>query len=233
MNLVSKRAKGIPIAYLTGQVEFMGIKLISSPEVFIPKKQIEYLVTIVLDIIEKNFVKNQHLNIIDMCTGNGNIAIAVAMNVPKSRIYGADISKRALEIATKNAQRYHLNRRLSFKIGDLFDPLKNMHLENRIDIIICNPPYIPTAKIKKLDKSVINYEPLDAIDGGAFGLHYFIRVISDSVAFLKPGGFLVFEVGGGQSQSVAKLIERKGRYSSAKVIPCPGFNEEIVLCSLL
>ncbi|OGO23643.1 MAG: protein-(glutamine-N5) methyltransferase, release factor-specific [Chloroflexi bacterium RBG_16_50_9] len=232
-NLISRRIKDLPIAYLTNRCEFLGIELISQSGTFIPKKQTEFLVTTVLDLVQKNFATQQLLNIIDMCTGIGNIAIAVAINLPKAKVYATDISEKAIEIAKKNAAKYHLDQRISFFTGDLFAPLERVNLKGSIDAIICNPPYIPTAKIKNLSKSIIDYEPLNALDGGWCGLHYYMKVISGSVDLLKPGGFLAFEVGGGQGQSVARLMKRKELYSEAVLVSCPGAGEDIVSCSLL
>jgi release factor glutamine methyltransferase len=223
----------MPVADLTNHVEFMGLRLISQPGTFRPKKQTEYLVTTALDMMRKNSLSHKCLNIIDMCTGIGNIAIVMALHLPKARIYGTDISEKAIDIACKNAGLYQLEQRISFITGDLFIPLEKINLKGKIDAIICNPPYIPTDKIKYLDASIIEHEPLNALDGGAFGLSYFMRVISDSMVFLKPSGILAFEVGGGQGLSVARLIGKKERYSEAKICPCPGSTEEIVSCSLL
>lgn len=186
---------------LTNQVEFMGIPLLFRKGTFIPKKQTEFLVKRVIEVVSENFGIDKALKIIDMCAGIGNIAIALAINLPQATIYGVDFSEKAIETAKYNVEAHHVSFRVKFVKGHLFQPLEQ--LKGQTDLIVCNPPYIPAGKIKYLDKSITDNEPLEALDGGPFGLSFFIKIIPSSIAFLKPGGFLAFEVGEKQGESVA------------------------------
>jgi release factor glutamine methyltransferase len=170
------------------------------------------LVKVALSFVEKKQKFQRDLTIIDMGTGCGNIAVSLAMNAENVKILASDISPAAVELAQVNVDKFKLQQRISLFCGDLFSPFHGSGYEGKIDMVVCNPPYIPTTSLSKLPSEIIDYEPTVALDAGAYGIGFFRRLISDSVTLLKPGGILVFEIGAGQEKLVTRLIQRSKTY---------------------
>ena len=190
----------------------MGLRFFCSPDTLIPREETELLVKATLSLIRKKQEFENDLTIIDMGTGCGNIAVSLAMNSDNTRILASDISPAAIEIAQKNVNEFGLQEMVSLFCGDLFSSFHGLSCEGRIDLIVCNPPYIPTASLCRLPRAVIDYEPSVALDAGAYGIGFFRRLIADSFSMLKPEGILIFEIGEGQEKLVTRLLERNGGY---------------------
>ncbi len=216
LELAQKRKAGMPLEYIIGLASFMGRTFFCSPETFIPKKQTEILVKVALDYIKKKQGRENHLTIIDMGTGCGNIAISLAMNSDNTKILGSDISPTAVEIAQRNVDKFNLRERISLFCGDFFSPFKGMGYEDKIDLVVCNPPYIPTGSLRRLSPEVVGYEPKVALDGGPFGINFFRRLITDPFSMLKPKGILIFEIGIGQEELVTRLFKGKEGYGDVR-----------------
>jgi release factor glutamine methyltransferase len=152
------------------------------------------------------------LNIIDMCTGTGAIAVSLAMNLKDSKVYAVDISETALECCGVNVERLGLNDRVEIIRSDLFTSVHE-ELLGQIDIIVSNPPYIPRDEIKQLKINVKGYEPLSALDGGEDGLEFYRRISRDGQEYLKKGGILAFEIGYEQGVYVKDIMEESGYYT--------------------
>jgi len=211
-ELAQKRKEGMPLEYIIGMATFMGLTLSCSPDTLIPREETELLVRVALDFIKKQQETENDLTLIDMGTGCGNIAVALAMNSDNTKILATDVSPGAVEIARKNVNAFELQERVSLFCGDLFSPFHGLGYEEKIDLIVCNPPYIPTGSLRKLSPEIIDYEPTVALDAGSYGIDFYRRLISGSLSILKPKGILVFEIGIGQEKLVAKLFERKKGY---------------------
>lgn len=195
---LNKIIEGVPIQYITKKQEFMGLDFFVDENVLIPQPDTEILVEEVLKI-SKLF--NKKINILDLCTGSGAIAVSLSKYIKDVNIIATDISENAIEIAEKNAIKNNVENKIKFVVSDMF---KN--IENKFDIIVSNPPYIETKEIEKLSKEVKN-EPIIALDGGNDGIKYY-KIIADNYnKFLNIGGYLLLEMGYNQGESVSKLFK--------------------------
>lgn len=197
-ELVSKRLEGCPVAYLLGFKEFFSLEFEVSPAVLIPRPDTETLVLAALEAATPN------CSIFEIGTGSGAVAVSLARHLPSARIVATDLSAEALEIALRNAERHGVACRIRFLQGDLFQPLD---AEARFDLIVSNPPYIPSAEIETLSRTVRDFEPRTALDGGPDGLDVIRRIVVESPRFLKPGGWLLLEAAPNQHAEAAKLME--------------------------
>lgn len=195
---LNKIIEGVPIQYITKKQEFMGLDFFVDENVLIPQPDTEILVEEVLKISK---LYNKKINILDLCTGSGAIAVSLAKYIKDVNIIATDISENAIEIAEKNAIKNNAENKIKFVVSDMF---KN--IENKFDIIVSNPPYIETKEIEKLSKEVKN-EPIIALDGGNDGIKYY-KIIADNYnKFLNIGGYLLLEMGYNQGESVSKLFK--------------------------
>jgi release factor glutamine methyltransferase len=198
--LLRRRAEGAPVAYLVGRKEFYSLPLEVSPAVLIPRPESEFTVVEFLEIAKSM----NHARAVDVGTGSGCLAIACTHQHPSVRFVAIDCSANALALARKNAGRHGLTDRIDFRLGDLLEPVA---AEPPFDLIICNPPYIPTDVIPTLEPGVRDHEPHLALDGGPDGLRLVARLIEQSLPLLKPGGHLILEIGTAQEHPVRALIE--------------------------
>ena len=210
--LAKQRKIGKPTEYILGKAAFMGQLFDCSPDTLIPRQETELLTKISIDLVNNQWPEHDQIMIIDMGTGCGNIAVSIALNAEKARVIASDLYDSQIKIAWKNVQRFKLQERISLFCGDLFSPLENKGYENCIDMVVCNPPYIPTAYVGNLEPEARDNEPLKAFDGGPYGIDIFRRLINDSVRFLKKSGVLIFEIGAGQKKLVTRLIQKNGNY---------------------
>ncbi|HDT11839.1 MAG TPA: peptide chain release factor N(5)-glutamine methyltransferase, partial [bacterium] len=199
-RMLKKRSQGYPLSYLTGIKEFWSIPFIVEKGVLIPRPETESIVETALA-----FHPARNSIIADIGTGCGNIAISMAKEVPEARIFATDISQKALRIARKNA-RMQGTKMIKFLQGDLFDPLKKQNLTGKIDFILSNPPYVSNEDWEDLPAEIKLHEPKRALVGGDSGLDFIQRMVSSASRFLKPGGFLIFEIGYSQKERVFNLF---------------------------
>ncbi len=201
--LVLRRAANEPIQYITGEQEFYGLSLRVTPAVLIPRPETELLVETVLAEVKRAGVKSA-LRILDVGTGSGAIAIALAHNLPSARITAIDLSGTALEVAVVNAARHGLTEQIQFIESDLLEELPPDGLP--FDVIVSNPPYVPAADRASLHPQVRDYEPGVALFAGADGLDIYRRLIPQARAALRPNGLLALEIGHGQKEAVTALL---------------------------
>jgi release factor glutamine methyltransferase len=199
-ELLERRRKGEPIQYITGETEFYGLPFLVTPDVLIPRPETEHLVEKVIEMAS-NFVAPR---IVDVGTGSGAIAVALAHRLPHASITATDISSRALALAEENAKRNGVAVR--FLLGDLLAPVEG----ERFEIIVSNPPYVAMADRDSLDVEVREYEPALALFAGEDGLEIYHRLIPAAFDALTPGGFVVLEIGYGQSTAIADLLTSAG-----------------------
>ncbi len=193
-KLVARRASGYPLPYLTGIVEFYALDFEVTPEVLIPRPDTEILVDLAL--------ARRPGTVIDVGTGSGCIAIALATHLPQAEVYAIDISSAALAVARRNAEMHSLDERIRLITGDLLD-----RRPGPVDLIVSNPPYVSTTEWTSLPASIRNHEPRLALDGGADGLEVIRRVLSQSQGLLKPGGGLLIEIGAAQGEAAKDIAE--------------------------
>jgi release factor glutamine methyltransferase len=209
---IEKRKESMPWEYILGKAHFMGNLFECTPDTLIPTDETRTLVNAALQsILEKEAVE-KNLLLVELGTGCGNIAASLAMHTKHIRILASDISPKAIAVAQRNIDAYNLADRVSLFCGDLFSPFQGEEYNGKVDFIVCNPPYIPTASLSKLSPEIIDHEPRVALDGGPYGINIFKRLIADSLIVLKPRGVLFFEIGERQEKLAARLLEKNGGY---------------------
>lgn len=201
-ELVRRRRAFEPMAYLRGHREFYGLEFRVDPRVLVPRPDTETLVDVAL-------ARSAHVSMsmrqLDLCTGSGCVAIAMAKQRPTACVNASDVSPEALAVARENAMRLGVYN-IAFYTGDLFAPAFGRHF----DVVTANPPYVPTAEIPTLMPDVRDHEPRLALDGGADGLDFVRRIVSEAPHHLVPGGLLAMEIGAGQAPQVAELFAQHG-----------------------
>lgn len=199
---IARRIAGEPVAYITGSWEFYGLPMIVTPDVLIPRMDTEVLVDTAKELL---IGYKMDAKVLDLCCGSGCITCAVGHEMPATKLVAVDISPSALEICRKNIA---LNRLSTRAVCMQADALSSPPMSTgRFDMIISNPPYIPTAEISSLESSVKDHEPLWALDGGEDGLKFYKAIIKHWKSALSPFGMLLFEVGEGQAGAVCEMLE--------------------------
>ena len=214
VNYIELRSRHIPLQHITGYQEFMGLRFKVTPDVLIPRQDTETLVEEALKAAKPG------MNILDMCTGSGCVLISILKNVDAKGI-GYDISKQALNVAKENAKRNHVV--CEFERSDLFE-----NVDGTYDIIVSNPPYIPTEVIHTLMPEVKEFEPMEALDGMEDGLHFYRRIVREAKEHLAKGGYLMLEIGHDQGASVSEMLEYGG-YAEVRVIKDLARNDRVVI----
>ncbi len=201
LRLVDRRLAGAPISYLTGTKEFWSISLIVTPGVLVPRPETEILVEKVLELSTRGAE-----TILDVGTGSGNIAIALAKELPRAWIFASDVSERALKTARANAL-HHRVHHVHFVRSNLFSAFRGTG--DRFDFVVSNPPYVSRRDWESLPPEIRDHEPRRALLAGETGLEVISRLVTRAASFLKPGGHLVFEIGDGQREAVLSLFGRR------------------------
>lgn len=204
-EFVARRMRGEPVAYITGSWEFYGLPMITNTDVLIPRMDTEKLV----DTVKELFTgRKMDARILDLCCGSGCITCAIGHEMPATRLVAIDISANALDVCRRNiAATKLISRVICMQADALSSPPLGI---GDFDMIVSNPPYIPSEEIKTLDSSVKDFEPVWALDGGADGLKFYKAIIKYWKSLLRPGGYLLFEVGEGQAQPVSEMLQAAG-----------------------
>jgi len=203
---LARRIEGIPAQYITGHQEFWGMDLIVSPAVLIPRPETEHVIETVLQLACEPGAHARppsYLSTVDVGTGSGCIALALAKEVPKAEIHATEISPAALEIARANAARHQLENRIRFHQTDLLHGLT----PGSLDFVVSNPPYVSQSEADQVQLEVRKFEPRDAVFAGATGREVIERLIPQAHAKLKPGGWLVMEISATIVEGVKHLLE--------------------------
>jgi release factor glutamine methyltransferase len=203
---IARKCDGVPLAHITGRQEFLGLELLAGRDALIPRKETEILGKAAIEVLRPR----SNPIVIDVCTGCGNLALAYAHHAPGARVYAADLSEEAIELARRNAVFTGLSERVSFAAGDLFAPFEgDPALLGKCDLVSCNPPYITSARVPKMGHEISGHEPKMAFDGGALGMSIVTRLFIEAPKFLKPGGALCFEMGLGQGPVLEGRLRRQ------------------------
>lgn len=235
-DLIARRAERIPLQHITGTQEFMGHTFRVSPDVLIPRQDTETLVEEAARTIQNTpkekltFMEKlrgvKEWEVLDLCCGSGAIGISLAKICSNIKVTASDISSAAIKVATENAD--NLRAKIKFVEGDMFAP----HAGKKFDMIVSNPPYIRTAMISILQEEVKTHEPLGALDGGRDGLEFYKIIVAQAADHLKPGGFLMLEIGHDQGEDLRKMLKDDGRYTPAEVIKDLPGKDRVVKCKL-
>lgn len=202
--LIKKRSEHVPLQYITGEQEFMGLRFHVNSNVLVPRQDTETLVEEALKKIEPG------MRVMDMCTGSGCIIISIMKNCSGVEGWGYDVSKQALVVAKENARLNDVS--VNFEKSDLFE-----NVMEKFDVIVSNPPYIPTDEILTLMPEVAQFEPMIALDGREDGLYFYRKIIAGCREFLNPNGMVFFEIGCEQGTAVSKMLRYAG-FSEVNVI---------------
>jgi len=211
-GFVRERLRGVPIQYVTGEAAFRLLDLQVTPDVLIPRPETEVLVDVALELL----AGSEAPRVLDPGCGSGAIAIAIAREHSSARVTATDISPAAVRVARDNAGRHSLDSRVSFICMDLTGALG---APAAFDVIVGNPPYVPTADIDELEDQVRGHEPHLALDGGPDGLDFHRRLVTECPGVLAAGGWLVVEVGDGQAEDVAEMLRGSGSFGQVAIRP--------------
>lgn len=235
LSLLQRRERREPLAYLVESREFWSLPLLVSPDVLIPRPETETLVEAALRLLRRERPADGdgspgpgHPILIDLCTGSGAIAIALARELPGATVFATDVSRRALRIARSNAEAHGVADRITFLRGNLWRALDGQAPGGQADVVVSNPPYIPSDVIPTLMPEV-QWEPRQALDGGPDGLQFHRAIISGAPQRLRPGGFLLLEIGADQAESVGRLVEETGGFEHFQVLQDLGGRDRVVM----
>jgi len=209
-GLVARRAEGMPLQYVTGEMPFRHLVIHVEPGVFIPRPETEVLVDVALE----QTAASERPVVVDLCTGSGCVAVAIASEHQGARVWATDIDERAVATAGLNSLHANVEDRVQVLHGDLFDPLPH-ELAGTVDLIVSNPPYIPSQDLPDLPAEILGFEPHTALDGGAGGLDVFQRIADGASTWLAPGGTLAVELDSRRVSDAARALG--GRFEEVAV----------------
>ncbi|GIP35534.1 peptide chain release factor N(5)-glutamine methyltransferase [Paenibacillus sp. J2TS4] len=213
-EMITRKAAGEPVQYIIGEQDFYGLSYAVTPAVLIPRPETELLVEAIVRLGSLRWPGQSPL-VADIGTGSGAIAITIAVQCPQWRVWATDLSQAALEVAIKNGRR-HVGERIEFLSGDLLAPIVERQAE--VDILVSNPPYIPSADMPRLQKEVGQYEPHTALHGGEDGMNYYRRLLSEMDQLPSRPAIAGFEVGQGQAEAVEEMLKRQGKWAYTEII---------------
>ena len=216
-ELVRRASEHEPVAYLTGKAHFFNLEFEVSRDVLIPRPETETLVENVMQLI-RNAPGLEAARILDLCTGSGCVAGALAYHVKQANVVATDISAAAVATARKNIERLGLAQRVAVEEGDLFEALANMVDRQPFDVIVSNPPYIPSNQIPTLPRNVREYEPIAALDGGMDGLMIHRRILREGSDRLKAGGHLLLEIAFDQGELALQVAAEYPAFGEARIL---------------
>jgi release factor glutamine methyltransferase len=224
-NLIARRLQWEPVAYITGRKEFWSFALEVNSSVLIPRPDTEIIVEETLDVAKKlestsdldsglrrNDSKQRPVRILDIGTGSGAIALAIAYEIEGAKVVATDVSDAALKLAQKNAAVLGLQDKIDFRQGNLFEPVDGL-----FDIIVSNPPYIAANDYEELPASVKDFEPREALFAGESGLEFYEKLIYQAATYLKKNGWLLLEIGAKQEAGIRRIMEDSGFYDSIEM----------------
>lgn len=214
--LIRKRAERVPLQYITGEQEFMGLTFHVNSNVLIPRQDTETLVEEALKVIKPG------MKVMDMCTGSGCVLISILKNAHDVEGIGYDISKQAINVAKENAKFNEVP--AVFERSDLFEDV----VEKDFDVIVSNPPYIPTDVVATLMPEVSQFEPREALDGKGDGLYFYSKILEQCKNYMKQDGYILFEIGCEQGDAVSTMMRLAG-FSEVRVIKDLARNDRVVM----
>ncbi|MFN0084211.1 MAG: peptide chain release factor N(5)-glutamine methyltransferase [Blastocatellia bacterium] len=221
-QLIARRAAGEPLQYITGHQEFFGLDFEVTPDVLIPRPETELIIEEALRIAEEDELR--HPVILDIGTGSGCVALAIARELPEARVIAADISPAALRVAKRNSVRHNLA--VSLVGSDLLGAFAETPFA---DLILSNPPYVAESEMAALQREVREWEPRIALTGAADGLGFYRRLLADAPARLKSGGHLICEMGHTQSEAISAIVDRRQWAAPRLIEDLQGIPRTIVL----
>jgi release factor glutamine methyltransferase len=224
-GLIERRVGREPLQYILGTQEFCGLEFDVNQAVLIPRPETELLV----DYVAQRIPAERQATIVDVCTGSGCIAVAIARLRPHARVIATDLSTPSLEVARRNAARHAVCERITWLEGDLLEPLAGRGLEGRIDVIVSNPPYISEADWATLQPEVRLFEPRGALVAGPQGTELHERLLHEAGRYLSPGGALIMEIGAGQARAMRRIVDQIPGYRFHRLVYDKAGLERVVI----
>jgi release factor glutamine methyltransferase len=201
-------------AHAHGRQRFLGLDFLVAPGVLVPRQETELLARAAIEALTPGAGRGGPSRVVDLCCGSGNLACAIAWQLPSLQVWACDLLPAAAELTRRNVEALGLNGRVTVLRGDLLAPLIGLGLEHSLDALVCNPPYISTGRLEGDRASLLTHEPREAFDGGPYGLAIHQRVAREAGPFLRPGAPLLMEIGMGQDRQVVRLLERAGGWNA-------------------
>lgn len=208
-SLIKRRLNREPIQYITGVQEFWSLEFMVGPEVLIPRPESELLVERAI-LLQRDGKLPEGARILDLGTGSGVLAVSLARELEKADLWASDLSRPALDLARSNAGRHGVEERITFLQGDLWEALEGQGMQ--FDMIVSNPPYIPSRDMDTLPPEVRNFEPCRALDGGEGGMSFISKIILEGHTYLKAGGWILLEMDPGQTEGALDLVGKSAMY---------------------
>lgn len=224
-GLLERRAGREPLQYILGTQEFCGLEFHVNPAVLIPRPETELLV----EYVAQRIPAERQATIVDVCTGSGCIAVAIARLRPRARVIATDLSNPSLAVARQNAMRHEVCERITWLEGDLLGAMAGQGLEGQVDLIISNPPYIAEADWATLQPEVRLFEPRGALVAGPQGTELHERLLKESSRYLASGGALIMEIGAGQARAMRRIVEQIPGYRFHKLVYDEAGLERVVI----
>jgi len=224
-GLIARRVGREPLQYILGTQEFCGLEFEVSPAVLIPRPETELLV----EYVTQRISAARQAMIVDVCTGSGCIAVAIARLRPHARVLAIDLSSSALHVARRNAIRHGVGERITWLEGDLLGPLVEQGVEGLVDVIVSNPPYIAEAEWATLQPEVKLFEPRGALVAGPQGTELHERLLQEAARYLAPGGVVLLEIGAGQARGLRRIVEQLPGYKFHRLIYDKAGLERVVI----
>ena len=228
-NTIEQRLNGTPLAHITGRQSFMGIELLTDRRALIPRKETEILGIKALELSMTIAEQKKGVKVIDVCCGAGNLGLAIAHFNINAIVSASDLSQEAVDLTNDNISFLKLGERIQALQGDLFSAFETDDYFGKTDLIICNPPYISSAKVPKMLSEISENEPVLAFDGGMLGTKIILRLLGEAPKFLTSGGWLVFEIGLGQGPFIMQLCERSEFYDKVESVQDDSGNIRVIL----
>lgn len=225
-ELVRRRAKREPVAYILGYKDFWSLKIRVNRDVLIPRPETEVLVEEAVRILKKTCCNNEQQRVLELGTGSGAIPLSLAKGKDNIIVFSVDISCKALKVAKDNVSLYDFGNKVHLVCGDCLNPFK---CEEKFDLIVSNPPYICTGDINRLEPEIRNYEPREALDGGKDGLDFYRKWIPKLPFLLKTHGLVALELGDGQAQAVSQIFMSSDFYENIKIVKDYARQERVIL----
>ncbi|MDN5943477.1 MAG: peptide chain release factor N(5)-glutamine methyltransferase [Nitrospira sp.] len=224
-GLVGRRVGREPLQYILGTQEFCGLEFDVNQAVLIPRPETELLV----EYVSQRISAEREATIVDVCTGSGCIAVALARLRPRARVFATDLSSPSLNVARQNAVRHAVGERITWLEGDLLGALAGQELEEQVDVIVSNPPYITETEWVALQPEVRLFEPRTALVAGPQGTEFHERLLREANRYLSPTGAVIMEIGAGQAPAMRRIIERMAEYRFHRLIYDEAGLERIVI----
>lgn len=230
--LVERRLAGVPLAHLSRRKRFLDLEYVVNEGIYIPRIETELLGRTALGLLSERFADRSEVLVMDLCTGIGTLALAVAHHQSNVRAHASDLLPESIANANANAAHFGLVDRASFYCGDMFKPYESAGLQGRVSVVLSAPPYISAGKVKTLPSEIANHEPEAAFNAGPFGMSIFSELIASSPNYLHAGGYLAMEVGLGQGKFLKERILKNGSYQQVQEVNDEHGNVRVLVAQL-